>query len=350
MSVSGGGIRYAGCVLFLLLISCAAEPALPCLAAQGSYVDDEFRVYDLAWSPTDDLLFTGSMTLLRMFSVSPDGAEVALLDEEASDLRYNSVLWTADGQHLIAPTGDAVRLYAVDAAAGSFEEVARSAASGVEYNRAALSPDGRHLLACDRDGRTELHALSFDPPEITLLAQVQAHQRCTRVSWSPSGQMGMSAGLEGDLQLYQIDADAGTLAVSDTLSFPVEVGDGIWTRDDRWAVGGLFEAPFDMWYLSVDPDAVTFEVAQTIEGHLSGVSALEMDPSGDLLITGDHDHTIHLYQHTPGEGLSLLYNHPDDGVGVHSARLSRDGSLMARTASTIDRLDILQTDPRCFAP
>jgi WD40 repeat protein len=336
-------------VLFLLIGCVSPIPADLCLETAGQHRGDEFRIYDVAWSPTADLLFTGSMTRLRLHAIEDDGDTVVLLDEEESTTRYNSVLWTADGGHLIAPSGDAIRLYAVDPVAG-FDEIARSPATGVEYNRAALSPDGRHLLACDRDGRAELHALSLDPPQLVLLDRVQAHERCTRISWSPGGTMGMSAGLEGDLQLYAFDIEAGSLSIRDTLSFPEETADGIWTSDDRWAVAGSFGVPFELWYLRVDPDTQTFSIVQTRLDHASGVSALALDANSDTLLTGGHNHTMHLYAHVPGVGLELRYDHPDDGVGVHSARFSRDERYVARTASTIDRLDILRVEPSCLAP
>jgi len=307
-------------------------------------------VYDLGWSPSGGLVGTGSKTRLRLFSVEAETGNLEQHDEVESVFRFNSIQWTADGAFLFAPTGDSIPIYTVDEEGLRFIEVGRSEPSGVEYQRAALSPDGDHLLACDRDGRVELFAFDAQAPSLTLLDRLAAHIRCTRVSWSPNGRMGLSAGLEGDLHLLRVNTDAGTLAISDTYTGPEEAGDGIWTREDAWAIGGSFGDFNELWYLQIDPEGGTMTVAETHLDHSSGVSAMEFSADGQILLTGGHDHTMHIYTHTPGEGLTLRYDHPNEGVGVHSARFSPDERLVARTVSTIDRLDILQFNPNCLDP
>lgn len=90
----------------------------------------------------------------------------------------------------------------------------------------------------------------------------------------------------------------------------------------------------------IDPAAGRVEGVERYPGHLSGVSAMSFDHDHLRLLTGGHDHGMHLWE-VDDDGLLRFCDPLDDGAGVHSARWSPDDRVVARTASDVDQLDIL---------
>ncbi len=334
-------------LLLPLLVACVAAPADsraggPWLEQLATYSNDEDYVYDVGWSPEGDLLATGSVSSLRLFSVDPDSGQPTLLDVASSDFRFNSITWSADGRFIIAPNGDRVRLYPVEGDA--LGTPVDGPSLGVELQRAALSPDQRMLLACDREGNVSLLRLSLDEPGLSdnpvkLLATLPVHERCTRVALSPGGHQGLSVGTDGLVALYRIDVNGDVLALAWTIGFGVETGEAIFAGSEERALIGLFGGDHALYTADVEP-GIAFSLAEWYSGHDSGVGALEIDHAGDTLISGGHDHTTHLWRILPNDELERVYDHPDAGFGVHSARFSPDDHLVAVTASKLDQLDI----------
>lgn len=336
-------------LLLLALHGCQGDPPADtgtpwtplrpgCFEQRGHTTGDELLVYDLAWSPDGAQVVTGSTNLLRLYDVSDDGRALAEVGSAWNDFRFISTLWADEGRLVVAPSGPIVYLFAPSAE--GLVLVHESPRVDGELQRAMLSPDGRHLLTCDTAGVVRLHGLALDPPAVTHLAELPVHERCTRVAWSPSGRLAWSVGHEGILGLLAVDPDAGTVRLAHGEVFAEETGEAIFLSDTE-AVAGSFGDRNEMWWLTVDPEAETYTVRATDRRHRSGFGAVELDPSGRWLVTGDHDHTVHLYDWTPGAGLTPVADLPDDGRGVHSVRWSPDGRLLARTASNVDRLDIL---------
>lgn len=92
-------------------------------------------------------------------------------------------------------------------------------------------------------------------------------------------------------------------------------------------------------YLRVDPEQ-RLEVLETHETHESGVGCLQWQHQGELLLTGAHDHGMHLMARQAG-GLVQVGLYPDDGGGVQSARWSPDDRWLARSGSKLDLIQIL---------
>lgn len=305
------------------------------------YEGEEGMVYDLAWSPDGQFLLTGSVNRLRLYEVTEDGA-LSLLDSVWSASRYNSVQWSADGAYALAPTGTELQLYAVTPG-GALSLVTRGPEHSAELQRVALSPDGTQALSCDVAGVVHLYDLSFEDGSLTALTQTPAHERCTRVAWSPSGHLGLSVGHEGKLVLHRIEGSS--LEVADVFMAEEETGEAIFGRDDSEVIAGSFGTQNLLWYIQVDAsDRLTILETQAI--HASGVGALEWSHEGTLLLTGAHDHAMRIMTRR-GVGLVTLAESSDDGEGVHSARWSPEDRWVARTASQVDLLQILDVQA-CF--
>ncbi|MFT5582700.1 MAG: WD40 repeat protein [Cognaticolwellia sp.] len=97
----------------LVALATACSPAeTVCLTEISRYEADEQMVYDLGWSPDSRHLLTGSVNLLRLYDLAPNGA-LSLLDTVYSPARFNSIQWSPDGAHALAPTGTELRMFGV---------------------------------------------------------------------------------------------------------------------------------------------------------------------------------------------------------------------------------------------
>lgn len=315
-----------------------------CLSEIGRYQGQESLVYDVAWSPDGTRLLTGSTNLLRLFSVSGAGA-LTLLDSVSSETRFNSVQWSPDGAYALAPSGRYLRMFSVSSE-GTLAEVEQGPLHPAELQRVALSPDGRRVLSCDVEGVTHLYDVDFVARSLVERAAAPAHTRCTRVAWSPSGTLALSAGrgpnpVQAELALYRVGET--TLSVTDALASMEETGEAIFGRNDTEAVGGSFGTLNTLWYLRVNPEAGTLSAVESQDLHASGIGALEWSHSGEYLLTGAHDHATHILERrADGLGLRSVSDQFNDGTGVHSARWSPDDGLVAKTSSNLDLLTLLE--------
>ena len=349
-------------VLVLLACACAPEGeqalgmdtggALACPEAEASEDPDCFQlvaqatgeeelVYDLAWSPTEPLLLTGSTGLLRLWSLDEEAGKLVLLDALSEPARFNSVVWTADPGLVLAPSGATLRLVAVDSEAGSLEELTRSEEGPAELQRVSLAASGAHALTCDQAGNLLLYEVDLAAPAIHLRATLPVHSRCTRVALSPDGTRALSVGHDGLLALTAVDPEAvepaEALVLLDTLQGPEETGEAIWHPDGVHVTAGTFGEANELWEVVAEDDSL--ELLHRRCDHHSGIGALELSHDDTRLLSGAHDDVLHLYDLSPGtEALTARVTAPDDGMGVHSARWSPDDHLVARTASNVDRL------------
>jgi len=312
-----------------------------CLERVARHQGEEPLVYDLAWTPSGRQVLTGSTQLLRLFDVDDEAGTLTQVDAVASDVRFNGIVVTADGGLAVAPSGAHVLVFPLEDGVLGDAYVGEELPG--EQNRVAISPDGSQLLTCDTFGRVHLHSFAQDPIHVALLDTLDVHSRCTRVTFSPSGELALSVGREGILALYRVGADSLTRV--DHIQAREEVGDALFGLDDSIAVAGTFGDDNLMWTVSVDPSAGTLSRTDTFRVHASGFQSVDWDPGHRHLLTGGHDHDMHIWRTDDGgahlERISDISSHGD---GVHSARWSPDGSLVARTAANIDRLDLYRVN------
>ena len=314
-----------------LLVGCQSPIDLPPAEGSDCFVElargegvDEY-VYDVAWSP-DGAIVTGGADHLRWYDEGL--VELASVENTA---RFNSVVFDGQGR-LYAPTGGELRRYAEGLVADGALTIGEA-----ELQRADVTDDGTRVLICDTEGLVHL----VDAVAMTVLDSLPVHQRCTRVALSADGGWGLSAGHDGDVVLTELTGDR--IRVADRLPLGGESGEARFFADGL-AYAGSFDEPFDLVQLSVAEGTLT--VVDTLSDHRSGVGAIDRHPTRPVLVTGDHDHTVHLYD-VAGDGhLTARHLLPDDGLGVHDARFGPEDRL-ARTASRQDTVVLYDTSA-CF--
>lgn len=324
------------------------DPA--CFEALAQATGPEELVYDLAWRPVSGdaapLLLTGSTTLLRLWSLEAEAGSLSLVDSLAEPLRFNSVAWSASGDRALATSGGTLRLY--EAGPHGLIEVARTESQPAELQRLSLAAAETHVLTCDVEGALALHALELSAARLETLARLEVHDRCTRVALSPDGCRALSVGHDGRLALTAVDLLAGRLELLDALQAPEETGEAIWHPSGALAYAGTFGVHNALWEVEVEGEGLALRAEHC--GSTSGIGALALSHAGDRLLVGDHDDVLRLYAVASGTGaLSPLLSDTFDGTGVHSARFSPDDTLVARTASNLDRLTVSRLGD-CGAP
>jgi WD40 repeat protein len=153
----------------------------------------------------------------------------------------------------------------------------------------------------------------------------------------------VSTGHDGDVVLTGV---GDTLVELDRYPMGGESGEARFAPRGSLVYAGGFEPPFALVELQVS-DARLVPQRMHPE-HRSGVGSIDHDPSGTWLVTGDHDHGVHLYDIGPFGSLGHRTSLPVDGRGVHTVRFSPDGSRLARTASRVDEVELLDLMP-CVA-
>jgi len=340
----------------LLALACAQPVELrggpsgsDCLELEARWQGDEELVYDLAFHPSDDeLLVTGSTSALRAYRIEgPDAEGTATLAHVATDTapeRFNSIAFAPTGR-LYAPTGRELRWYDLssdpaDPDPGGALDLQPTGTlqlvdtPQVELQRAHVTADGAHLVACDTAG--DLHLVDLTGPAPAVADRIRAHRRCTRVHTSPDSRWVLSAGHDGHVVLTELTAEG--LRQADDLDMGGESGEARFGPSTEVAWAGAFDAPYALWELSVDPAQGRLALRAEHHDHQSGIGAIDTDPTGTLLFTGDHDHTVHVYDVGADGELSVRSVLPSDGHGVHSARASPSGQWLARTAANVDEL------------
>ena len=234
------------------------------------FIQTDTWVRSVAYSPTGDLLATGSYDEVVRLWQPTTGALVRSLTGHAGWVR--SVAFSPDGEMLASASDDnTVRLWRVSD--GAVLQVLTEGVEGVRV--VALSPDGTRLATGGSDNTIRLWRVS----DGALMSTLQGHMAWVRsLAFSPDGK---------------------TLA------------------------SGAFDATARLWRVA---DGT---LLNTLEGHTASVLGLAFSPDGKTLATGSVDTTVRLWRVRDGKLLDVLAEHKDF---VFSVAFSPDGKTLASGA------------------
>ena len=241
-----------------------------------------WHVFGVVWSPDGRLLASsGRDNAIRLWDPVTGDCQQVLRDPDYVDTMFYCVAWSSDG-HLLA-SGSYMRGVQV------WDMVTRTrrwiGQHPTRIRRVAWSPDGTRLVGSGDDGDIFLWAAS----DGMLLGRLEGHSgRVMNVAWSPDGTR-LASGGGG--------RDGGELFV--------------------WDMGNQRTSPYG-------------ELVQTFKGHPDSVFALAWGPTGEVLVSGGSDGTIHWWDVLTGKCLRMREGH--DG-GVWSLKVSLDGLLLASSGN-----------------
>ena len=166
-------------------------------------------------------------------------------------------------------------------------------------------------------------------------------------AWSPDGAFAVT-GSDHTVRLFGVDTENAKLTLLDTFVGPEEFVPVAWSPDGTRAVAGHWGVGNAVSLLSVVGDTLT--ELQHIDVHDSGSRALLW--RDDLVLTGGHDHRVHLLRYTADDDrLRQIGSLPDQGIGVHALSWGPDGDRFARVSSQTDRVSVVTIDHNdCAGP
>lgn len=316
----------------------AAEQAPRCLAEVATHEGGDDLTITVDWSPTADALLVGTKAQLTLMTVEEDAElrELARFDGH-SDRVY--VRWSPDGRHAITGSDDeSLKLLRVDLDPGSIEELDSLWLDGGAVYASEWSPDGRSVLAGTADGDLQLLAVDADAGTLGMQAIVSPHEgKVFSVAWSPDGSRALSASSDHTVRLW--DVTSGRLQEVAKLEGPEEFVPLAWAPDGTHAAAGTWGAVNAVYLLEIGERSL--DVLTSVDLHESGSRALAW--RDDLLVTGAHDHRMHLLQHDRiTNELVELVELEDEGIGVHALSWSPDGTRVARVSSKHNRVSIVR--------
>ena len=294
----------------------AREPSsILCLATSSEWTvvgfQDSVRIYDaktstliktlpksgfsVALSPAG-LLATASKTAVRVWRTS-DWAEAYSLPEHAAPVAFSS-----DGRRLAATSPEGVRVY-----------------SGSDGTPVSEIPEGRPPFAFNPDGNliavsTRRGIALWDLERAKILRQLET-----------------SEGLFTDPRMRHMSA----------LTFSPD-GNSVVAARNILREGGIFV--LDVWSSATGEKVANLPVTRDTVEHAGLVSGVAFAPSGQLLASGSHDHSIRFWDLGSRQCIQRLYGNLSevwavafsaDGRGVLSG--GKDGTVRFWPTSTASR-------------
>lgn len=344
--------------LALLPAACAGEPSdaaqqyddvPPCLREVAVQLGWDPPTVSVAWAPHADYLLVGSGMRLRLVELDAGMSltTVATLDGYGGRV-YGA--WSPDGDFAVTGSDDGtIKLLAVQTRPAKLAVLASLFGDSGSVYTARVSPDGRHVLTGTEEGRIQLLSVDLVESDLALLDIDQHNEgKVFTVVWSPDGTRALSASGDHTVRLFDVDTENAKLTLLDTFVGPEEFVPVAWSPDGTRAVAGHWGVDNAVSLLSVVGDTLT--ELQRVDVHDSGSRALLW--RDDLVLTGAHDHRVHLLRYTADDDrLRQIGSLPDEGIGVHALSWGPDGDRFARVSSQGDRVSVVTIDhDDCVGP
>ncbi|KAG9308494.1 WD40-repeat-containing domain protein [Chiua virens] len=155
------------------------------------------------------------------------------------------------------------------------------------------------------------------------------------VAFREDGEQFMTAGDGNGLQVWKTESGRQVRMVTNDVG--KRVFDIVVSRDRSWAVSGTwFDGSGTLTVLDVERQ----RVVSTLNGHFSGVYAVDVSPNGKKILTGSHDRTAVVWSSSSGKKL-LTVKHD---YAVFAAKFSPNGRLFAIAAWRYASIQIHDTD------
>jgi WD40 repeat protein len=295
----------------------------------------------VAFSPDGRLLATGAENIVLWDAISR---------KKIVRLTYPSIVWSLafspDGHYLVSTHGDGSILIWDP---HEHELIANLGRHSAPVRAVAYSPDGRHIASGGEDDSVIVWNEQTGAKEAVLLSH---NDKVIGLGFSPDSQHIASADFSSVIVYEKLGSGGSTLEWTAR-----RYGGNIYclavSPDGRWvaipsgvyaAQDGKLIAPIvgDVWGMAFSPDSSslvypskgeffflnprTGEKAHITPPTISSIVAVNFSPDGKLLVTGDDDGEVRLWQVNPFREVAIVGRH---GARVKSVVFSPDGEAIA---------------------
>lgn len=279
-------------------------------------------VYAMAWSPSGNMLATGSSDgTVMLWDVST--WEVLRTINSSQDGVW-SLAWSFDERRLATAGVQGAGVWNPETGE---ELVALSSPLGVflTFYSVSFSPDGKLIATGCSDGSVNL----FDSRTGETVRQLAGHTLpVLATDWSPNGKYLAS----GSMDRTTIIWDVQTWCEKSVLRTYVpssrnDINGLAWSPDGTLLATAGQEGNVHIW----DPETET-EI-RLLSGHVGWARGVAWSPNGSILATSGQDASIRLWNSTTGELITDMKKHY---APVWSIAWSVDGSFLASGSGTHD--------------
>jgi small GTP-binding protein len=151
------------------------------------------------------------------------------------------------------------------------------------FNSVVWSPDGQHIAAGSDDRCVRIWNTSTGEPEHLLEGHWNTVQS---VAWSPDGQLLASGSADGTVRVWEVHSGRMLLTLKEHWSW---VQSAAWSPDSRLLASGSDDKSVRVW------EVHSGRMLHTLEGHQNTVQSVAWSPDGRLLASGSADNAVWMW-------------------------------------------------------
>lgn len=288
-----------------------------------SFAGHDDVIYDVAFSPDDRFVLTGSGDGTARLWNAASGEVVRIFTGHTGEIY--SLAWSPDGRFFLTGGTDQIaRLWDVETG----EVVQRFTGHTDEITAVAFSPDGTLVLTDSRDQSARLWQVATGQT-IRVISNCTGHG----VAFSPDGQMIATSGDPYTTRLW--DAKTGQL-VHTLEGHKNNLNDVAFSPDGRLVITGSLDNTARLWNVETGNELFV------LSAHSSSVRGVAFSHDGQYVLTGSSDYTARLWEVASGKEVRAFR--------AHFARLwsvafsSDDTSVLTGSADATAKLWAIRTD------
>jgi TolB protein len=224
---------------------------------------ERLPVGDVTWSPDGSQIAfsgyfgTGSGRPVAIYSVHPDGTELARLSTPRGDVQDYSPVWSPDGSQIVYERNDYVsdpfdlKLMTMNPD-GTNQH--RLTPRELEAGQPAWSPDGRHITF---NGDNDVYVMGRDGSNLLRISPTRPPSD-TDPSWSPEGSLIVFQRYSGGPRKQEVMVIAATGSrLLDLSNSPGYDGEPSWSPDGRVLFTSGRDGSLDIYVVNTNRSAVT---------------------------------------------------------------------------------------------
>jgi len=272
----------------------------------------------LAYSPDGNLLATGAGSTIFIWDT-----KTKLLLKQFEGANINHLLFSPTGNMLMSG-GDKIQVWDVETG-----EILQS--MDIFAVSLAFSPDGQTLVIGGRDIVYVFDVNKWISWEIYLNEVFRGS--LSSVAVSPDGQFLLITASESGGSENNYIWDFATLEFSHLLRGYVDsIHSAVYSPNGLWVAGGATDGKIYIWDVETGEmvytlgDAEIDEMPNTVADILGPIGSVAYSPDGHLIILGNDDGTIEVWDVDARELVNILHGHTD---GLTTVLFSPDGWFIA---------------------